>query len=396
MMARALSFLSAVAALAGLAAIAVSTLRPEARAQATPSGWALCNQTSYIVQAATGRPSGKAILVQGWMRLRPGECRTAAPAPLTRGVHYLFARTSTAHRGGRRFWGGAKQLCVDPSNSFAIENPRACEAMGLEARQFREVRINKRDSWRTNFTEPDGYSLDSARTAGLQRLLLDAGVESRGVVGEMDPRRMTAAVSRYRQEARVSASASPEQLIDSLESAAQKRAARVGLTLCNRTAGRVWTAVARRRGEGWESRGWWAIGPNGCARTIDDALIQNVYFVHATMTVPQGERYLAAGGETFCISPAKFVVIGREDCAERLYDEALFTPISPQGREGMLVEFTEKDFLPVGQQPQRQSMPKAAEAEAPRAPGDAGRVGRTPPASAGGGGRVARQAPGDT
>ncbi|MEJ0023189.1 MAG: DUF1036 domain-containing protein [Alphaproteobacteria bacterium] len=83
--------------------------------------------------------------------LRPGECKLAANAPLTRGVHYTFARTSSAHRGGRRQWGGVSRLCVDPQNSFAIENPPNCQAMGLEERTFRDIRINKRDSWRTIF-----------------------------------------------------------------------------------------------------------------------------------------------------------------------------------------------------------------------------------------------------
>ena len=76
-------------ALSGLVAMVGAV----ARAQAGPSGWTVCNQTSYILETATGRPEGKAVLVAGWLRLLPGECRTAAAAPLTRGVHYIYART---------------------------------------------------------------------------------------------------------------------------------------------------------------------------------------------------------------------------------------------------------------------------------------------------------------
>ncbi len=47
-----------------------------ARAQAAPAGWSLCNQTSYIVEVATGRPDGRAVLVSGW--LRPASRRVQA------------------------------------------------------------------------------------------------------------------------------------------------------------------------------------------------------------------------------------------------------------------------------------------------------------------------------
>lgn len=383
-MARALLSLSLLLLLAlGLAAV---PRRAEAQNQAAPSGWSVCNRSSYIVEVATGRPAGRNVLVRGWTRMRPGECWTALPAPLARGVHYLYARTSTAHRGGRLFWGGPASLCVDAGNAFSIENPPVCEAMGLETRQFREVRINKRDSWRTNLREAQDYGLSAAQSAGLQRLLLDAGVQTQGRIGQMDPRRVAAALAKFRQDARLSSNTSYAQLVDALEAAARRNTDKVGLTLCNRTAGKIWAAVARRRGEGWESRGWWGIAPDDCARTIDEPLVQNVYFVHAALASQQGDRFLAAGGETFCTSPAKFAVIGREECGKRYYDESLFTAISPQGAQAMEVEFFDRDFLPPGEVPRQVAMPRAAavaENASPAAPDrDRGRTGRTPPAPA--------------
>jgi uncharacterized membrane protein len=369
--------LAALFAVSGVVALATAV----ARAQSGPSGWTICNQTSYILEAATGRPEGKAVLVSAWLRLRPGECRTAAQAPLTRGVHYVYGRTSTSHRGGRRQWAGAARLCVDPQNSFQIENPPSCQAMGLEERTFREVRINKKESWRTNFAEAEPYSLSRARTAGLQRLLTDAGYDTRNARGGFDPRRMAQGIARFRAESKLSAGASEDQLIDALENSARRRADAVGLTLCNRTADRLWTAVAKRRGEGWESRGWWQLGPGGCARTIDDPLLSGgVYFVNAVLESESGDRMLAAGGETFCTSPSKFAILGREKCDSRWYDTTLFTPISPQGREGMVVEFFERDFLPAGAQAKRVELPRMAD-DKTVAP-STGRVGRTPPATA--------------
>lgn len=348
------------------------TRNQQARPQAAAQGWQICNQTSYIVEAAHARPDGRSTLVQGWLRLRPGECRVAAPAPLARGVHFLFARTSTAHRGGRRQWGGAGSLCVDPTNNFAIENPPRCATMGLEERQFREVRINRREVWRTILSEAEPYSQSRARAAGLQRLLLDAGVDARGAGG--DPRRLAAALQKFRQDARLSQSATQDQLVDALEAAARRRAEGIGLTLCNRAQEPVWAAIARRRGEGWESRGWWPIAPGGCARTIDDPLVQSVYFIHAVMTGKQGERYLAAGGEVFCTAATRFAILGREQCEERLYDSAVFAAIAPKEREGMVVEFFEREFLPPGVKPRRVEVRQMASEDAKAPAGDGGQA----------------------
>lgn len=362
--------------------VADAQQRPQQQrpAKAAGGGWQLCNQTSYILEAATGRPDDRTVVVQGWIRLRPGQCAIAAPAPLVRGVHYVYARTSPAHRGGRRQWGGDARLCIDSTASFAVQNPPSCEQMGLEERTFRRVQINKRDTWRTSFAEAQPYSLVGARGQGLQRLLSDAGYDARTASGGNDPRRALAAIQKFRADANVAANANEDQIIDALENFARRRAAAIGLTLCNRTSGRVWSAVARRRGEGWESRGWWPLGPGGCARAVDDALLQTVYFVHAVLESPQGERHLAAAGDTFCTSPTKFAIIGRERCSDRYYDETLFTAISSEGREGLVVEFSDNDFLPAGARPQRSATPRASGDEPAPSTGTARGV---PPESAG-------------
>jgi uncharacterized membrane protein len=325
----------------------------DASAQRGASGWQICNETTFVLEAATGRPDGRAILVQGWTRLRPGECRLAVAAPLARGTHYLYARTSSAHRGGRRQWGGDARLCVDPTSQFQIENPPQCAAQGLEERRFRRVQINKRDTWRTSFAEATAYSVSRARQLGLQRLLEDAGYDVRQGRRGVDPRRIANSIAQFRASARLAPTASEDQLIDALEAAARRRASQVGLTLCNRTRGRIWTAVARRRGEGWESRGWWLLNAGGCVRTIDEVLIQETYYVHASLETDEGSRYLAAGGEPFCTSPARFAILGREHCDQRYYQTTLFTRINTRDRDGLVVDFEERDFLEPGVQPRQ-------------------------------------------
>ncbi len=372
--------LAALAAAASLAALALAgnAVAQQQREQRAPNGWQICNETTYVLEAATARPDGRNIQVQGWTRLRPGECRVAVNAPLARGTHYLYARTSSAHRGGRQQWTGDAVLCVDPSRQFQLENPPRCTDT-YEGRRFRRVQINKRDSWRTSFSEASQYSQARARQLGLQRLLVDAGYDvSEGRRG-VDPRRIAQSIAEFRASARLSPNATQDQLIDALETAARRRAGQVGLTLCNRTRGRVWTAIARRRGEGWESRGWWALAPGGCVRTIDEVLIQEVYYVHASLDSPNGPRYLAAGGEPFCTSPARFAILGREQCENRYYQTTLFTRIGARNRDGLVVDFEERDFLEPGVMP-RQLTPVAGD-EGDRTPAEPARRGLAPPSA---------------
>lgn len=364
---------------AALAAIIVFAHRADAQQRERANGWQICNETSFVLEAATGRPDNRSIIVQGWTRLRPGECRTAIAAPLARGTHYLYARTSSAHRGGRRQWAGDGILCVDPGSSFSIENPPSCAPQGLEERRFRRVQINKRDTWRTSFSEAQQYTLARARQRGLQRLLDDAGYNVPEGRRGVDPRAIAQAIAQFRSVARLSPNASEDQLIDALETAARRRAGQVGLTLCNRTNARVWTAVGRRRGEGWESRGWWPLNADTCVRVIDEVLIQERYFVYAAMDTPEGPRYLAAG-EPFCTSPSRFAILGRGDCEARYYATEPFSAINARGREGLVVEFEERDFLEAGVRPRMAAVaPDGAEAPVREAP----RRGLAPPSAAG-------------
>jgi hypothetical protein len=56
---------------------------------------------------------------------------------------------------------------------------------------------------------------------------------------------------------------------------------------------------------------------------------------------------------SFCTSPARFAILGRDQCEARYYDSALFSPISSNGREGLVVEFLNRDFLRPGQEQRR-------------------------------------------
>lgn len=332
-----------------LAIASLVVLLLPAGAQEEGEGWKLCNRTSFVIEAAVGHQQGTGITVEGWTKLHPGACRIALPGPLKAGIHYLYGRTSTAHLGGGREWGGRKELCVDPTGGFSLESPPDCAAMGLEAQGFRPVDITKDGSWTNLFTEIDNYSEDAARNAGLQRLLDEAGVVSGNVDGYIG-QRTRAAIADFLKLRGLPANLSDADLIDYLEQAAEERGRNVGFTLCNRTKNRIWSSIARRSPEGWESRGWWRIEAGGCARVIDRPLRGSEHFVYAEMEDGAQLRTLANADEAFCVGRAKFAISGREDCEDSAYRTALFTRTPAPVERKLVYEFFARDFTEVAGQ----------------------------------------------
>lgn len=315
------------------------------------NGWSVCNETSYIVQVVTGRPEGGGTVVQGWTKIRPGTCEVALPGPLRPGAHYLYAESSDAHRGGLKSWKGDEPLCVEGSVSFTIESLPDCDVMGLDVRLFRPVLVESRNRWQTTIKETQPYSLNNsvpgAKAAGVQRLLNDAGVYNGAIDGNLGARTRRA-IAGFLQERNLAADTNDDDLIDILEQVALDRARNVGLTLCNRTEERIWTAIGRRNGEGWESRGWWLLEAGGCARVIDEPLLQTEHFVFGEMEGKDGDgvRHLLRGADTFCLARAKFAISGRENCEASAHRPALFasTPV-PVDRK-LVFEFFDRDFGP--------------------------------------------------
>ena len=319
-------------------------LPAKATAQANSDGWEICNETSYIIEASTGRYEGQGVVVQGWTRLRPGACERVIEGTLRPGIHYLFGRSSTAHRGGRKVWGGQTQLCIDPTGSFAVENIPDCGVMGLEAREFRPVLVEDAKRWRTSFTETDKRTLEQASAAGVQRLLDNAGVYAGRIDGYLG-RKTRAAIGDFLTSKGLNADTTDADLMDILEQTAIDRARNVGLTFCNRTNNRIWSAMARRRGEGWESRGWWLLEAGGCARVIDEPLLQAGLFAYAEMEAGENEiRTLTRGSDSFCVSKAKFAITGREACEETAYRTGLFVATPAPVNRKLVFEFFDRDF----------------------------------------------------
>jgi uncharacterized membrane protein len=332
--------------LVSLLIVASAALVIPSSAQGGRDGWELCNRTSYVTAAATGRPDSEEVIVEGWTRIRPGQCEIALPGPLKPGVHFVFARSSKAHRGGQRDWSGQTPLCVDTNGSFAVENPSSCQSMGMEARSFTAVRIEGRSASMT-FKETELYdkSNQSPQNAGIQRLLNDAGIFQDVVDGYLG-RESRAAINAFLAERKLPPSTTQAELIDVLEDVASRRARQVGMELCNRTGNRILAAMARSRPDGLESRGWWLIDANLCVRAVDESLITAPHYVFAEMATNQGIRRLKNAATVFCTSRAQFAILGNQNCEQRRYRPEKFIETTPPEEGKLVYEFFESAFGP--------------------------------------------------
>src|SRR6201999_4161938 len=99
-------------------AVLVMLMLVLAAAFATPATASMtaCNRTSYVLYTATASDAHTGINSQGWSRVAPGACRAVLPGDLGAPAYYVYARTSQAHSGPARAWGGQKQVCVKDTN----------------------------------------------------------------------------------------------------------------------------------------------------------------------------------------------------------------------------------------------------------------------------------------
>ena len=304
----------------------------------------LCNRTSYILYAAVGFQSGTAMTTQGWTRLAPGACQSPISQPPAGSNFYLLARTSQAHNGPARIWGGTAQLCVKDGN-FVLKTPfgtAACKGDESFNMPFSLVDTHGMKSWSTTFTEsPDLGSMDAARIAGTKRLLADAGYKV-GAPNVKPDKAAAKALGQFRTRMKLAANATADDLFDALETEALKIAAPAGYSICNDSDQALWAALGLKSGSDWVSRGWWKIAPGICAKAITAPLSTDKVYLLAER--PGGQR-LVQGKAKFCVTNVQFEIFGRERCASRGTKEAGFAETNTKGVAGYSAHVGAEDLV---------------------------------------------------
>jgi len=297
------------------------------------AGYRLCNRTSYVVYAAVGFQAGSDIFAQGWRQLLPGYCGTAIAEPLNAPVYYAYARTSDAHAGEAHAWGGEIRLCGRMAD-FSLKTPagaNSCASDDTFLFPFAIVDVKGQADWTTTFTESLAVdTLETARIAGLQRLLADNGYRIGSPDGEPGPRTVQA-VAQFRRKLKMPDDAGDADLLDALESEATKRSSPEGYSICNETDEALWTAIGLREANKWASRGWWKVAPGSCAKVSTLPLSADRVYLLAER---RGGTRVVTGDANFCITDVQFDVYGREGCASRGLSEAGFAETLTAGRTG--------------------------------------------------------------
>ena len=147
---------------------------------ATQPAWAgltLCNRTSYVLYAATSAIRSPKSQTQGWTRIAPGDCQVARKEALKADAYLVHARTSLAHSGPPRAWGGAYPVCVkdaDFSIQQAVTAPY-CSADDTFPLPFAALDNHGKANWTMNFDEQPVMTMTQAQLAGVKRLHKDSG-----------------------------------------------------------------------------------------------------------------------------------------------------------------------------------------------------------------------------
>ncbi|MEQ1865595.1 MAG: DUF1036 domain-containing protein [Micropepsaceae bacterium] len=313
--------------------------KPERPMKEATSDYSFCNQTSYAVSVAVGIRNGGLWATRGWWIVPAGQCTVVIKGTLTQPVYYSFARSSFAHTGPIRTWGGTQTLCTGKGNFQANSDGSDTCGPGFEAQDFAKVETNGKAAWVTKLTEAIAYkSLDQARIAGLQRLLYDLARFDGPIDGVAGPK-FNDALTQARAAFAIPTGADQATTYTRLLAEAAKSQASAGLTFCNRTQDIVWTALATDSQGKKHSMGWWRLQPQQCEKVIKDRLVDQFVYAFASADRTEGVSQSWGGTTQFCTRESSFEIEDATDCAGRGFASTGFLKIDTLGRPGITFEF---------------------------------------------------------
>ncbi|HEX4028508.1 MAG TPA: DUF1036 domain-containing protein [Rhizomicrobium sp.] len=292
----------------------------------------LCNRTSYILYAATSAIQSPRSQTEGWTRIAPGECQIARKEALTAETYLVHARTSLAHSGPPRAWGGAYPVCVKDANftiKQAVTQPY-CTADDTFPLPFAALDNRGKAAWTMNFDEQPAMSLTEAQLAGVKRLLRDNGYAITRIDGKPD-KATGAALADFRKRMHFAADAGNAELFTVLEGEARKRIAPAGYTVCNDAREPLLVALGQIDKGKAVSQGWWTIEPGACAKAITTPLNSDAVYILAQR---KSGGALVGGPMRFCTTVAAFEIRGGANCAARGFTESGFAATRTRGVAG--------------------------------------------------------------
>jgi uncharacterized membrane protein len=293
----------------------------------------LCNRTSYILYAATSAIQGSRSETSGWTRVAPGECQVARKEPLTAQSYLVHARSSLAHSGPARAWGGNQPVCVKDGN-FVLKQPAGKSGCTDDsfALPFATLDNQGKRVWTMNFDEQPVLTMTEAQLAGVKRLLKDNGYAIAQIDGKPD-KATGLALNDFRKRVHFAPTAGNVELFQALEGEARKKIAPAGYTVCNDGPDALMIALGQTDGGKTVSRGWWTVTPGACARAMTMTLNSDAVYLLAQH---KSGSTLVAGSQRFCTAATAFEIEGNQNCAGRGFAEAGFAATPTKGLSGYI------------------------------------------------------------
>jgi len=306
-----------------------------------------CNLTSYELQLAVGiKQSTGFWATRGWWPLPAGQCSTVIKGKLSQSSYFTFARTSFAHSGSIRTWGGTQTLCTGRGQFEATSDGSDTCGPGLEAQGFAKVDTGGKPGWTTTLAESPGFkTLEMARIAGLQRLLADLDRYDGNIDGVQNPK-FAEALAAARSAYNIPITDDAAALYNKLHEEAKRAQTAVGLTFCNRTQDAVWAALARDTQGKKVSKGWWHLQPGQCEKVIRDRLATERFVYAFAEHSDESKDKPWAGAFNFCTRAQIFEIEGAEDCQGRGFKQTGFLQIDTGGQAGVTFEFRKEEAPP--------------------------------------------------
>jgi uncharacterized membrane protein len=327
-----------------LAALALVAAGGAAHAQL-----AVCNRTSFVLDAAIGLDDQGAAATQGWFRVDPGTCAPVMAGDPPAGKLLLHARVLKLYAVHDLTPDRGTPMCVLPKN-FIHSDATGCTGEGARKVPFVEVKPRRADTGaEVDLADAAGFDLDAAAIAGEQRLLTMAGYDALPIDGKAGAT-TSAALARFLADHH-GVSADKEPPWAALLAAAAKGPG-IGLVWCNDTGNKVlaaWgegAADAKKGRRQITSHGWYAVPPHACVGAVPEPLDARTYYSYGAAVDGDGAplkrdgKPVVWGGTTMlCTRPASFDIAEQGRCKARGFDATGFAALDIEGHAGITVHF---------------------------------------------------------
>jgi uncharacterized membrane protein len=305
---------------------------------------ALCNRTSYRMEAAIGLEKRANVATRGWFRLDPGQCRQVLDGPLDADMVYLHARTPVVYGSAPLPQNGQGDFCIRDGD-FDIANARGCPT----TQQARFSAAKPSDSPKgpvVNLAEESDYDDVQARLAGIQRLLVIAGYDAYPIDGVQGAKTQTA-LAKFLSDRKLAADAvAAPNFFDTLIEAARNPEG-IGFSWCNDTKYPVMASLGIVEMGAIVTRGWYRVEAGRCVRPDIRGDPHRLYSYAEAVDVngraiKRGDVPLAWGGAVaLCTRDGRFEVADHKDCAARGLNSTGFAVIDVSSQPATTVRFKE-------------------------------------------------------